>query len=133
MEKELIKAFHNNIESCPALASNIWQKITVRNKKIILFKLYTLSFVGFTSLVGLIPVGKMLFNDLAQSGFYEYISLAFSNGTSVFSYWKELTFSIAESLPTASIILSLSLVLILFLSLKYTAKQIIKGQLSLSF
>jgi len=134
MEKELVKAFHKaRYEEKPDLAENIWHNIVIRNKRIIRFKLWTFSFIGFTSLIGLIPAWKALSSNLAQSGFYEYLSLIFSNSGSVLSYWKELAFSIAESLPMMSIILSLSLVFILFFSIKYATKQIIRGQLSLSF
>jgi hypothetical protein len=134
MEKELKKAFYKaKYEGKPDLSLNIWNSIVVRNKRITRIKLWVFSFIGFSSLVGLIPAWKVLSNDLTQSGLYEYFSLVFSSGTSIFSYWKELSLSIAESLPIISIILSLSLVFILFLSLKYVTKQIIKNQLSLSF
>ena len=134
MEKELKKAFHKaRYEEKSNLNLYIWQNIVIRNKRIARIKLWAFSFVGLASLAGLIPAWKTLSSDLAQSGLYEYFSLMFSNGGSIFSYWKELILSIAESLPTMSIILSLSLVFILFLSIKYATKQIIKSQLSLSF
>jgi hypothetical protein len=134
MEKELIKAFSKIREEKSDLASNIWHKIVMRDRRIVRLKLYTFLLIGLTSLIGLIPAWQILSGDLARSGLYEYFSLIFSNGNSIVSYWKELTFSIAESLPTMSIALSLSLIFILFFSLKYAAKQIgNKGQLSLSF
>lgn len=130
MEKELIKAFHKaKYEETPDLAEDVWHSIIVRNKRIARLKLWTFSFAGVASLIGIVPAWKALSSDLAQSGFYEYLSLVFSSSDSILSYWKELAFSIAESLPTTSIILSFSLVFILFLSLKYAARQIIKGQL----
>jgi hypothetical protein len=134
MEKGLMEAFHKaKYEGKSGLAENIWHGIAARNKHIARIKLWAFSFTGIASLAGLIPAWKILSSDLAQSGLYEYFSLVFSSGGSVFSYWRELSLSIAESLPTMSIILSLSLVFVLFLSLKYASKQIIKGQLSLSF
>ena len=133
MEKELTKAFHKaKYEEKSDLALNIWYNIVVQDKRTTRLKLWAFSFVGATSLIGLVPAWKLLSGDLAQSGLYEYFSLIFSNGNSIFSYWKELILSIAESLPIMSIILSLSLVFVFFLSLKYIAKQIIKNQLLLS-
>ena len=133
MEKELIKAFHKaKYKEGSNLAENIWHNIVVYNKRITRIKLWVFSLAGFTSLIGLIPAWKTLSTDLAQSGLYEYVSLAFSSGGSILSYWKEFALSMAESLPTMSIILSLSLVFILFLSLKYAMRQIIRGQLLLS-
>jgi hypothetical protein len=70
---------------------------------------------------------KILINDFTQSGFYEYLSLAFSTKGLLFSYWKEFAFSLAESLPTMSIVLSLALLFIFFLSLRYVMKQIINN------
>ena len=115
------------------LAEDIWRVVLSRNKRITNFKLIVFSVVGFASLLGLVPAIKMLLNDLGQSGFYEYLSLAFSSITSITSYWKEFAFSLAESLPLLSTILSLSLIFVFFLSVRYAMKQIIKGQLSLSF
>lgn len=127
MEKELTKLFHKaKYKENQNLSNNIWSVVTTRNKRITRIKLWAFSFIGFASLAGLIPAWRVLSNDLTQSGLYDYLSLVFSNNGSVLSYWKELTLSIAESLPTMSIVLSLSLVFIFFLSFKYAVKQIIK-------
>ena len=133
MKKELRKAFLNTkIEADSSLAQNIWDSIIARNKRVARFKLWAFSSVSLASLIGFIPAWHLLSNDLAQSGIYEYLSLAFSNGSSFFAYWKEFVLSIAESLPTISIALSLSLIFIFFLSLRFPTKQIIRGQLILT-
>ena len=113
------------------LKNKIWNKILLRNKRIVYFKLISFSFVGIASLAGFIPMFKILINDFAQSGFYEYFSLAFSNGGIFSVYWKEFAFSLAESLPTMNIALLFILLFIFFLSLHNVIKQIINGQLSL--
>jgi len=129
MEQELIKAFKKaKYEESPVLVNNIWHNIVIRNKRNTLLRLWAFSVAGFASFIGFIPALKTLLNDLTQSGFYEYLSLAFSNSGSVLSYWKEFSLSIAESLPTMSIILSLSLVFIFFLSLRYVMRQIINNR-----
>ncbi len=134
MEKELKKVFQKaKYEESSGLASGIWQNIAIRSKRKARFELWAFSFIGIISLTGLVPALKALSNNLVQSGFYEYFSLIFSNSSSLLSYWKELAFSIAESLPVMSIVLSLSLVFIFFLSIKYATRQVIRGQLSLSF
>ena len=84
MEKELVKAFEKaRYEEKPDLASNIWQNIVMRNKRKARLELWAFSLVGFASLIGLIPALKTLSNSLIQSGFYEYLSLIFSNGSSI--------------------------------------------------
>ena len=125
MEKELTKIFNKaKYVETPNLAKNIWQNLIIRNKNIARLKLGIFSFISLFSLIGLVPALKILLNDLTQSGIYEYLSLISSSGNSIFYYWKEFLLSIAESLPTMSIVLSL----------KYVAKQIIiRNQLTLSF
>ena len=110
------------------LANKIWHNIVVRDRRIAYLKLASFSFVGIASLVGLVPMFKILINDFTQSGFYEYLSLAFSSKGLLFSYWKEFAFSLAESLPTMSIVLSLALLFIFFLSLYFIIKQIINNK-----
>ena len=130
MHQKLTKIFQKvKYESNINLAENVWQAIVLHDKCIVRVKLWAFSVIGFVSLVGLVPAFKTLSSDLAQSGFYEYLSLVFSNSGSVVSYWKELVFSLAESLPAMSVILTLSLVFVFFLSLKYLMKQIGKGRL----
>ena len=56
-----------------------------------------------------------LIDKLGRAGFYDYFSLAFSDSGVVASYWKEYILTIADSLPVVSIILSFSLLFILFI------------------
>ena len=87
------------------LKNKIWNKILLHNRRIVYFKLISFSFIGITSLIGFIPMFKILINDFTQSGFYEYFSLAFSNGGIFSIYWKEFALSLVESLPTMNIAL----------------------------
>jgi hypothetical protein len=129
MEENLKNAFQKaRYEPNQDLKDRIWNKITLRSKRIAYFRMISLSFVGLASFVGLIPMLKILANDFIQSGFYEYLALAFSSNSFFSSYWKEFVFSLAEALPTMSIVFSLALIFIFFLSLRYLMKQIIKGQ-----
>lgn len=45
-----------------------------------------------------------LVNSVKESGFWNYLSLLFSGDGAVYAYWKELSFSLAESLPVLSFI-----------------------------
>ncbi len=133
MEKKLIKAFQEiKYEAKSDLSLTAWQAIVLHDKCIARVKLWTFSAIGAFALMGLVPALKMLASDLKQSGFYEYLSLVFSNSGSIVMYWKDFLSLLAESLPTVSIVSSLALVLIFFLALKYAMKEIIKNQLSLS-
>ena len=127
MQEENLKKALQKLEYEPKadLVENIWQRVVAREKRLIRIKLYAFSLVGFLSLAGLVPVFKALFSDFAQSGFYEYFSLLFSSGNNLFSYWKELVSSLAESLPVLNIIFSFSLIFVFLWSLRYVLKQII--------
>lgn len=129
MEKYFKDAFQKaKYEPEIGLKDKIWQKITLRNKRIAYFKLASFSSIGLASVVGFIPMVKILLNDFAQSGFYEYLSLAFSSNGMFSSYSKEFAYSLAESIPAMSIILVLVIIFVFFLSLKYVAKQIINNK-----
>jgi hypothetical protein len=111
------------------LAFSVWQTLMMQEKRADKFKLWSFSFIGILSFVTLIPTLEQLFSDLTHSGFYEYFSLIFSDGGAMLSHWKEFYFSLVESLPIMSIIFTLSVLFVCFLSLKYVFKQIIKNQL----
>ncbi|MBU0612228.1 hypothetical protein KKA39_01090 [Patescibacteria group bacterium] len=108
------------------LTEHIFRKIDLLNRDKVNLGVYLFPVIGIISLIGFIPIFKILISDFTQSGFYEYVSLAFSIEAISVS-WKELAYSVAESLPTTSLILSLSIIFIFLLSLRLTLKQITKG------
>jgi hypothetical protein len=116
--------YHNE----PDLAENIWGDICRRDKKSARIKLATFSLLGIASTVALVPAATMLSSDFTKSGFYEYFSLAIHNTSSISSYWQEILYSLGESLPVASIILSLTLVFVLIVSIKNGTKEIYRSQ-----
>jgi hypothetical protein len=133
MEQKLIKIFQKaKYESDANSADKIWRAIVMRDERTARVKLWAFSLAGIISFAGLVPAFKILSSDFAQSGFYDYFSLLFGSNGSIISYWKELAFSLLESLPAISIILTLSLVFICFLSLRYLMKQVGRHQLILS-
>ena len=130
MKNKLTKILKNaKYEPDTKMALSVWQTIVKQERRSTHLKLWSLSSLLFVSTVGLIPAFEILLSDLAHSGFYEYFSLIFSDGGSMLTYWKELAFSLAESLPIMSIIFTLSIVFVCFLSLKYLIKQIDKNNL----
>lgn len=129
MQDKLTKLFQKaKYKDSSDLVENVWRAIVLHDRCIARVKLWAFSAVGAVSFVGLIPAFKVLLGDLVQSGFYEYFSLIFSDSGLILSVWRELVFSLAQSLPVLSIVFTLSLVFIFFLSLKYILKQIINNQ-----
>jgi len=132
MQDKLTKVFQKaKYEEDFNLSQNIWLAIMKREKHNMRIKLWIFTLAGIASLAGLVPAFKILSGDLVQSGFYEYFSLIFSDSGSVLSAWREFMFSLIESLPILSVIFTLSLVFVFFLSLRYMMKQIDKSQLLL--
>ena len=133
MQDKLTKIFKSaKYETTTDLNEKVWNTIVIRNKRNTRIKFWAFASMEFASIAGLVPVIKMLLTDLSQSGFYEYFSLIFSDSGTIFLYWKELILSLVESLPIMSIIYTLSLLFIVFLSLRYLMKQVGKNN-QLSF
>lgn len=65
----------------------------------------------------LVPVLEYTSGQLYASGFYEYLSLAFSDRTLVLTYWREFVLSLVESLPSLALVLLLPLAAALIFSL----------------
>jgi len=51
------------------------------------------------SLVAVFLSGRYLINSFYESGFYDYFALLFSGDSTVFAYWKELAYSLVETMP----------------------------------
>jgi hypothetical protein len=133
MQGNLKRAFHKiKYEPEPSLARHICLNLVMRDKRIVNLKIYIFSFIGTISFLGLIPVLKMLISDFSRSGFYEYLTLTFSS-KALFSAWKELTYSIAESLPATSLMLAFGILFIFILSLRFISKQITRGQFNYKY
>ncbi len=130
MENNLTEIFKKIMYQEPEnLRDCVWSAIAARDKRMIRIKFWSFVAVTVASLSLLMPALKTLSTDISQSGFYDYFSLIFSNGGSVVTYWKELAFSLAESLPVGSIVFVLSLIFVFFLSLRYMLRQTNKEQL----
>jgi len=131
---ENLKKYFINAKYKPqeALAHNVWVKIVTHEKRILHLKIWIFSTAGVLSLAGLVPAVKALATSFSNSGFYEYLSIAFSSNGSISSFWQELSYSIAESLPVINILFTFALIFILFLSMRYVMKQFIKVNYSLA-
>lgn len=56
------------------------------------------------SLVGLILSIKYITSSFYESGFYQYLLIVFSGGGAALEYWKELLYSLIETMPIIGII-----------------------------
>ncbi len=112
------------------LAEQTWGYLVARQERVRKIKLWVISIASIISLSGLIQMLKILSEDITRSGLYEYLSLLFSDGGAIMSLWREFLYSVAESLPLETIALSLTLLFLFSLSLRYMSKQIMRPRLS---
>jgi hypothetical protein len=94
-QKQLFKM----IEPSKKLESSILSKIKIEETKRTVYKI-VFSFGAFiisisTGIIFAINIIK----DASQSGLSDYLSLIFSDGSAIISFWQSYMMSIAESLP----------------------------------
>ena len=84
------------------------------------------AFVGSAALLSgalLVPAFQYAAQEWYESGFYQYLSLLFSDGGAALASWQEFSQSLAESLPVSGITFVLMSVFALLISLKFAAKN----------
>lgn len=74
----------------------------------------------FLSSVAVVSSFQYLAQETAQSGFSTYLSILFSDGSNVLSFWKEFLLSLAEQAPIFGTVLFLGAILALVGSLRAT-------------
>ena len=85
-------------QTLPGLEQDIISKIHRIQKRRIFIRQASYGLLSLGSFGGVIASGIYVKNILLTSGSLEYFSLLFSDA-GILSYWKELSLSIAESLP----------------------------------
>jgi hypothetical protein len=109
----------NRIEPRENLRDVVLLRINLEKRREAKIRLALTSATSLLSLIALVPVIQYFITEFSQSGFYQYLSILFSDGSSILLYWKELGLSLLESLPTLSITAVLVLVFILFATSKF--------------
>lgn len=124
MKKNYNELFQIEIDKYEGLELDIINSLNrIRNRNIRARQsIFTL--ISIISLFGLVFSGKYLIELFNNSGVYDYISLIISN-TDVLNYWKELSYSIVESIP----FMELSIVMCLISVLIWSLRQITKIQI----
>ena len=71
-----------------------------------------------------VPALEQTISHASASGFFEYVSLAFSDGGSVLSSWKDFAFTMAESIPAIEVAGVIAVVLLFAYSSKKMAEDL---------
>lgn len=104
------------------LEASILKKITIERTKTTRLRFAFLSATALFSLWGIIQTGISLWQSFRETGFYEYASLIFSDGTTLTSYWKEFTLSLIESLP----LLGLTILLVILATFIWSSTKALR-------
>ena len=124
MEQNLQKLF-KNASYCPEsrLSDNVWSVIERKNTYISRLKIFGYTSLSILSLFGSVFSIKSLIEQFTKLGFFDYLSLAFSDIGIIAKYWKEYTLTLVDSLPIVSLILSFFLLFVLFISIQRVSCQ----------
>lgn len=92
----------------PNLEQDIISKIKKLERRSLVIKQSIYSLVSVISLIGTVFSFSYLINIIKVSGAFEYATLIFYD-MSVITYWKELSLSVAESVPFLVLAVSLGI------------------------
>ncbi len=126
---KLLKQSYNHPKT--GLSDDVWRAIQIKQAKSLKIQSLMYGILGILSLGGFVFMSIYLKRQFTTSGFFQYVSLAFSDGGLLAVYWKEYLLSLADSLPVASLGASLFLLLSMLFSIKKVIHQY-KSQLLVS-
>jgi len=102
MERNRTQLFRE-IDPPQGLFSTILARVAYERQCAARFRLAAFGTVTFVSVLMLIPAVQYALSEFYTSGFYEYASLFFDSLSR--GYWQELLYSLADSLPSLSLLL----------------------------
>ncbi|MFA6430234.1 MAG: hypothetical protein WC229_00460 [Candidatus Paceibacterota bacterium] len=111
------KQLFNILEPKNSLKVSIIKKIKREEFKRSILKIGLSSFVSLGSAVSVVFLLVNIIRDYYRSGLSEYVSLMFSDGSALVSYWQSYVMSLIETLPIFAITLVLISIWVLTVSL----------------
>ena len=113
----------SKIETPKNLEQRILMRISNEERRTAEWRLAFFAPLAAASGVGVVFAFQYAAQEVAQSGFYQYLSVAFSDGGAAITYWKELSMLLAESAPILGTAVLLGAVLVLLGSLRSAIKN----------
>lgn len=98
----------NQIEPPAELEQQILNQISILRERRARTRLFAFGFLALGSFSAFLYVLASLGQSLAQSSFYQYLRLLWSD-QSVLVYWQDLVWSLAESLPVLVVVTILAI------------------------
>jgi nitrate reductase NapE component len=100
----------NLVEPPKGLGVKILNFIEAREKRLAKIKSWAFGSTSIASFGFSVWAIVYLIQSFKQTGFWQYLSLAFSENGMMLTYWKEFSLSLVESLPVVSVVLFLTAV-----------------------
>ncbi len=97
--------FFTKVEPPKHLFEAVLACIALARRRAARIRLAALGTVMLASGLALIPAANYAISEFYASGFYDYLSLFFSDSSVAFSHWQEISLSLAESLPSLAVLL----------------------------
>lgn len=113
-----------NIQPPKDLLEKVLKRVHKEQRFFFFKRIAIISTTLIISIIALIPSLNMVISDLNQSGFNSFISLLFSDFSTVIVYWKSFTIILLETIPALSLALFLTVLLTLLQSIKSLTKNI---------
>ena len=112
-----------NMVNPPAgLLEKILKRIHKEERLLVLRRIFLFSIMLTASLFGFFPALNLLISDLSQSGFLQFLSLTFSDFSTITMYWRSFTMTLLQTLPAISLALFLAVLLTFLQSIKSLTK-----------
>ncbi len=105
------------------LYSKILEKIEYKQRSFARRRFFVFLFLFLGSSIALIPISNMFYTDFAQSGFFQFFSLIFSDSKLIAYYWHNFALILMESLPVVSSIIFFTVLFIILESLRFLTRD----------
>jgi len=119
-----------NVELPQGLLGSVLVRVRLEQKKSARRELVFVGSTAVGSIIAIVPAFSYFVTSFFQSSFYQYLSLAWSEGSGALAFWKEISMSLAESLPIFSITVFLFILVVLLWSVARTTRNIKTGFLT---
>ena len=106
------------------LLEKILKHIHRQERILVVRRIIIFSVMLLASLFELAPSFKTLLFDFNKSGFMSFLSLAFTDFSSIIAHWQSFAMILLETVPAISIVLFLAVLLIFLESLRYLVKNV---------
>lgn len=105
------------------LLARVLARVALARRRTARLRLAALSLGLLTTSLALIPAFSYTAHEFAASGFATYLSVLFSDSSVALSYWRELSLSLVESLPSVSLLILASLISVFLWSLRKAVRH----------